>query len=76
MGGHSRQTRDSEVCRGTITTSDFSSEAEVYVSRIDKKIILIDGQTMARLMIDFGVGVASVSTYEVKKLDSDYFETT
>ena len=59
-----------------ITTSDFSREAEDYVSRIDKKIILIDGQTMARLMIDFGVGVASVSTYDVKKLDSDYFETT
>ncbi|MBM3823922.1 MAG: restriction endonuclease [Verrucomicrobia bacterium] len=57
-----------------ITTSDFSRDAEDYVSRIDKKIILIDGQTMARLMIDFGVGVTSVSTYEVKKLDSDYFE--
>jgi len=58
-----------------ITTSDFSRDAEDYVSRIDKKIILINGQTMARLMIDFGVGVTSVSTYEVKKLDSDYFET-
>jgi len=57
-----------------ITTSDFSRDAEDYASRIDKKIILIDGQTMARLMIDFGVGVTSVSTYEVKKLDSDYFE--
>lgn len=59
-----------------ITTSDFSREAEDYVSRIDKKIILMDGPTMARLMIDFGVGVTSVSTYEIKKLDSDYFETT
>jgi restriction system protein len=59
-----------------ITTSDFSRDAEDYVSRIDKKIILIDGKTMARLMIDFGVGVTSVSTYEVKKLDSDYFEIT
>jgi restriction system protein len=59
-----------------ITTSDFSRDAEDYVSRIDKKIILVDGQTMARLMIDFGVGVTSVSTYEVKKLDSDYFEIT
>jgi restriction system protein len=57
-----------------ITTSDFSREAEDYVSRIDKKIILLDGQTMARLMIDFGVGVTPVATYEVKKLDSDYFE--
>lgn len=59
-----------------LTTSDFSREAEDYVSRIDKKIILIDGATMARLMIDFGVGVTSVSSYEVKKLDSDYFETS
>lgn len=58
-----------------MTTSDFSREAEEYVSRIEKKIVLIDGQTMARLMIDFGVGVTSVSVYEVKKLDSDYFET-
>ncbi len=59
-----------------ITTSDFSRDAEEYVSRIDKKIILIDGQKMARLMIDFGVGVVPVSTYEVKKIDSDYFETS
>jgi restriction system protein len=59
-----------------ITTSDFSRDAEDYVTRIDKKIILIDGKTMARLMIDFGVGVTSVSAYEVKKLDSDYFEIT
>ena len=59
-----------------MTTSDFSREAEEYVTRIDKKIILIDGHTMARLMIDFGVGVTSVSTYEVKKIDTDYFETS
>ncbi len=59
-----------------ITTSDYSREAEEYVNRIDKKIILIDGHTMARLMIDFGVGVTSVSSYEVRKLDSDYFETS
>lgn len=59
-----------------ITTSGFSQEAEDYVSRIDKKIILIDGKAMARLMIDFGVGVSLVSTYDVMRLDSDYFETT
>ena len=58
-----------------ITTSEFTKEAEDYVSRIDKKIILIDGVTLARLMIDFGVGVTSVVTYEVKKIDSDYFES-
>jgi restriction system protein len=58
-----------------ITTSEFTKEAEDYVSRIDKKIILIDGVTLARLMIDFSVGVTSVVTYEVKKIDSDYFES-
>ena len=59
-----------------ITTSEFSRDAENYVAKIDKKIILSDGQTLARLMIDFGVGVTSVSTYEVKKYDSDYFEAS
>lgn len=59
-----------------ITTSDFSRDALDYVARIDKKIILIDGSELARLMIDFGVGVTPVVTYEVKKLDSDYFEST
>jgi len=36
--------------------------------------VKVNMNAMARLMIDFGVGVTSVSTYEVKKLDSDYFE--
>jgi restriction system protein len=56
-----------------ITTSEFSKDANDYVSRIDSKIVLIDGKSLARLMIDFGVGVATVAAYEVKKLDSDYF---
>ncbi|MGH9908691.1 MAG: restriction endonuclease [Pyrinomonadaceae bacterium] len=59
-----------------ITTSEFSKEAQDYVSRIDSKIVLIDGKALAGLMIDFGVGVTSVATYEVKKLDSDYFGET
>jgi restriction system protein len=59
-----------------ITTSEFSKEAQDYVSRIDSKIVLIDGKALARLMIDFGVGVTSVATYEVKKIDSDYFGET
>jgi restriction system protein len=56
-----------------ITTSGFSQSAQEYVSSIDSKIILIDGQQLAQLMIDFGVGVATDATYEVKRLDSDYF---
>jgi len=59
-----------------ITTSEFTREAQDYVSRIDSKIVLIDGKALARLMIDFGVGVTAVATYEVKKIDSDYFGAT
>ena len=56
-----------------ITTSDFTKDALDFVSRIDSKIILIDGGTLSRLMIDFGVGVTTVAAYSVKKIDSDYF---
>lgn len=56
-----------------LTTSSFSSEALEYVSRIDSKIILIDGARLARLMFDHGVGVTTVSEYPVKRIDSDFF---
>lgn len=56
-----------------ITTSDFSQSAHEYVSAIENKIILIDGQQLSKLMIDFGVGVATDAIYELKRLDSDYF---
>jgi restriction system protein len=42
---------------------------------IGSKIVLIDGPTLAQLMIDFGVGVTTEKTYEVKRLDSDFFES-
>jgi restriction system protein len=56
-----------------ISTSDFSREAIDYVSRIDTKIVLIDGETLAQLMIDHNVGVSTINTYELKKVDQDYF---
>ena len=56
-----------------ITTSQFSQDAKDYVSRIEKKIVLIDGEQLAQLMIDHGIGVAEVATYTVKKMDLDYF---
>lgn len=56
-----------------ITTSNFSKEAVDFASRIETKIILIDGEQLAEFMIDFNVGVTKVSTFELKKLDSDYF---
>jgi restriction system protein len=56
-----------------ITTSSFSREALEYVKLIDTKIILIDGLRLAALMFDHGIGVATESVYEVKRIDSDYF---
>jgi restriction system protein len=43
------------------------------VSRIDSKIVLIDGDALAQLMIDHGLGVTTTAAYEVKKIDTDYF---
>jgi restriction system protein len=56
-----------------ISTSNFSKEALDYVKNIDSKIILIDGQLLAELMIEHNVGISPVSKYEIKKIDSDYF---
>jgi restriction system protein len=58
-----------------ITTSDFSEEARQYVQFIESKIILINGQELAELMIDHNVGVSASATYVIKKLDTDYFES-
>jgi restriction system protein len=57
-----------------ITTSTFTADAQEYVSKIEKKIVLINGRRLAELMIDHNVGVGETQTFEVKKLDSDYFE--
>lgn len=59
-----------------ITTSTFTADALEYTSRIETKIILIDGPRLAKLMFDHGVGVATASNYEVKRIDSDYFTDT
>ena len=56
-----------------ITTSSYSREALDYVSKIETKIILIDGNTLTKLMFDHGVGVSTNTVYEVKKIDTDYF---
>ncbi|MEL6358185.1 MAG: restriction endonuclease, partial [Bacteroidota bacterium] len=56
-----------------ITTSSFSSGARDYVSRIDSKIILIDGHQLAAFMIEHDVGVSPAASYIVKRIDIDYF---
>ncbi len=57
-----------------ITTSRFTDEARNYVSQIGSKIVLIDGEELAHFMIDYDVGVSTVSQYPVKKIDSDFFD--
>lgn len=56
-----------------ITTSSFSKGAVEYVTHIDSKIILIDGNALAQLLIDYNVGVFSFASYEMKRIDLDYF---
>jgi restriction system protein len=56
-----------------ITTSDFSKPAEEYVQTIPDKVILINGAKLADLLIEHGVGVSTVVSYAIKKIDSDYF---
>jgi restriction system protein len=57
-----------------ITTSTYSRDAIEYAEIINSKIILIDGEQLAGLMIDHNVGVSTVGMYELKRIDNDYFE--
>ncbi len=57
-----------------ITTSGFSKDAEDYAKIISSKIILLDGEQLAKFMVDHNVGVTQIGVYELKKIDSDYFE--
>ena len=56
-----------------ITTSNFSKEAQDYVPTIDTKIVLIDGEELSQLMFDNDIGVSRLTSYEIKKMDTDYF---
>ena len=57
-----------------ITTSSFSKEARQYAEGLHQKIVLIDGQELAHYMIEFNVGVSTKQVYEIKRIDTDYFE--
>lgn len=56
-----------------ITTSSFTKEAKEYAPKNDTKIVLIDGEELADYMIDYNLGCTTHQTYEVKKIDNDYF---
>lgn len=58
-----------------ITTSTFTASATKYVRDVKhKKIVLIDGERLSQLMMDFNVGVSPAKTFEVKRIDLEYFE--
>lgn len=57
-----------------VTTSSFSSSAIEYVRFISQRVVLIDGQRLARLMIDHGVGVVAEKTYVLHRIDANFFD--
>lgn len=57
-----------------ITTSHFTKDASEYAIQMDTKIVLIDGDRLSQYMIDCNLGVSIQNTYELKKIDLDYFE--
>jgi len=57
-----------------ITTSTFSKDALNYAPKNETKIVMIDGVQLAQLMIDYNLGVSVQRSYEIKRLDNDYFE--
>lgn len=57
-----------------ITTSEFVSSAVDYAKSVQHKVVLIDGQRLAELMIEYNVGVSIVRNIAIKRVDSDYFD--
>lgn len=57
-----------------ITTSSFGQGAIDYAAAVPQKVILIDGARLAVLMIEHGIGVSTIRTITLKRIDSDYFE--
>jgi restriction system protein len=55
-----------------ITTSDFTKDAHDYAKSIEVRVVLINGATLAHLMFEYGIGTSTISTYAVKRIDSDF----
>ena len=54
--------------------SHFAPGAKAYVERIPQRLILIDGDELTRLLVQYGVGVRSFRKLELQRMDADYFE--
>ena len=59
-----------------ITTAKYSNEAKAYVSQLDVKVVLIDGEQLARFMIEYEVGVETQTVYKIKTIHTDYFSVS
>ena len=59
-----------------ITTSSFTNEAITYADRVAARVVLIDGITLAQLMVTHNIGVQDRETYVIKRVDEDFFEET
>ncbi len=57
-----------------VTTAGFTSAAKDFVHKSSKRIVLIDGEELARLMVRHGIGVLTRVRYEIKRIDEDYFD--
>ena len=57
-----------------ITTSTFTDEAKKCAKEVQSKIVLIDGEQLCKYMIEYNLGVSPRQVYEIKQIDSDYFE--
>lgn len=57
-----------------VTTAAFTESARRYVQRSPKRIVLIDGDKLARLMVQHDIGVRTLIRHEVKRIDEDYFD--
>ena len=58
-----------------ITTSSFTKEAMEFKSKaVGVKMVLVDGEQLCNLMIDYNIGVSPKQTFEIKRIDTDFFD--
>jgi restriction system protein len=57
-----------------VTSSYFTAPAKAFAEKISRRIILIDGDQLARLMIRYGIGTRIEETFHLKKIDEDFFD--
>jgi len=63
-----------QASRGVfITTSRFTQDARTYADRVNARLVLIDGQQLARLMIEYDCGVVTQESFTLKQLDENFF---